>query len=282
MISVGTIGRIAKAASKLAFMDDDFSRFATEALKKSSKATNWKNIPNQNWSSIHKQIGRAFKEAENKTTNSSFWKNLWEKNICGFPKDIANAWKGSSGILGTTKAIGGQLLKRLPVIFAAFELFNIIPAIKDEGLFSGIKETVRSAIRLTTSMAGFIAGQALIPIPLVGGLIGAIATDLIVGKCTDLILGKSYSERKAEAEEAKSSQEQQYKEQLEQYQKAVQNSPYGDMNQYAQDYTKTRPTITPQQLMALKAMLYGGGMTNPMDQDFMEMTSGIGRLNYRA
>lgn len=176
-------------------------------------------------------------------------------------------------------------MKRLPVVFAALELFNIVPAFKDEGLFSGLKETVRSATRLTTSMAGFIAGQALIPIPLVGGLIGAIATDLVVGKCTDLLLGKSYSERKAEAEEAqnaKKTQEEQYKEQLEQYQKAMQNSPYGDMNQYAQNYNTIRPTITPQQLMALKGMLYGGGMTDPMNQDFMEMSSGIGRLDYRA
>lgn len=282
MISIGSIGRIAKAAGKLAFMDDTFSKIATDAIKTSAKTTNWRNIHNQNWKGIHRQIGNAFKEAERKTYKDSFWKNLWEKNICGFPKDIANAWKGSSGAWGVTKSIGGQLLKRLPLLFVGLELFNILPAFKDEGLFSGLKETVRSATRLTTGMAGFIAGQALIPIPLVGGLIGAFATDFVVDKGLNLLLGKSYSERKAEAEEAKSSQEQQYKEQLEQYQKAVQNSPYGDMNQYAQDYTKTRPTITPQQLMALKAMLYGGGMTNPMDQDFMEMTSSIGRLNYRA
>jgi len=280
-----SVGRIVKAAGKLAFMDDTFSKITTDALKTSAKTTNWRNIHNQNWKSIHRQIGRAFKEAESKTYKDSFWKNLWEKNICGFPKDIANAWNSTSGAWKVTKAVGGQLMKRLPVVFAALELFNIVPAFKDEGLFSGLKETVRSATRLTTSMAGFIAGQALIPIPLVGGLIGAIATDLVVGKCTDLLLGKSYSERKAEAEEAqnaKKTQEEQYKEQLEQYQKAIQNSPYGDMNQYATNYQAINPTMTPQQLMALKGMLYGGGMTDPMNQDFMEMSSGIGRLDYRA
>ena len=39
-------------------------------------------------------------------------------------------------------------------------------------------------------------------------------------------------------------------------------------------------TMTPQELMAMKQKLYGGGLTSPMDQDFMAMTSGINRLNY--
>ena len=277
MISVSSIGRIAKAAGKLAFMDDGFSKIAETTLKNSKKA--------QGWSNIHKQIGNAFKEAERQTCNDSFWKNLWEKNICGFPKDIANAWKGSSGAWGVTKAIGGQVMKRLPVIFAALELFNIIPAFKEEGLISGLKETVRSASRLTAGMAGFIAGQALIPIPILGGLIGAIGTDLLVDKGLNLILGKSYAERKAEAEEAKLTQEQQYQEQQKQLQDLQQNNPYmnmyGSQNQLASNnYINMRPTMTPQQIMAMRGMLYGGGMTNPMDQDFMAMTSGINRLNY--
>ena len=39
---------------------------------------------------------------------------------------------------------------------------------------------------------------------------------------------------------------------------------------------------TPQQLMAMQNALYGGGMTNLMDQDFMAMTSGINKLNMMA
>ena len=41
-----------------------------------------------------------------------------------------------------------------------------------------------------------------------------------------------------------------------------------------------QPTMTPQQLMSLNQMLYSGGFGNPMDQDFMAMTSGINKLNY--
>lgn len=280
-----SVGRIIKAAGKLAFMDEGFQKIAESTLKNSAKTTNWKNIHNQNWSGIHKQIGNAFKEAERQTCNDSFWKNLWKKNICGFPKDISNAWKNSSGIWGVTKGIGGQVLKRLPILFAALELPNIFSATKDEGIISGLKETVRSATRLVSSMAGFIVGQALIPIPILGGLIGAIGTDLLVDKGLNFILGKSYAERKAEAEEAKNTAQQQYMDQQQQLQQMQQNNPYmntyDDQNQLAtNNYMNMKPTMTPQEIMAMKGMLYGGGMTNPMDQDFMAMTSGINRLNY--
>lgn len=69
-----SVGRIVKAAGKLAFMDDTFSKITTDALKTSAKTTNWRNIHNQNWKSIHRQIGRAFKEAESKTYKDSLEK----------------------------------------------------------------------------------------------------------------------------------------------------------------------------------------------------------------
>ena len=267
------VGRIVKAAGKLIFMDPEFSRIAENTLK-ASKAQ-------QGWKGIHKQIGKAFSEAERRTYTDSFWNNLWKKQICGFPKDISTAWKSSSGLWGTTKAIGGKLIQRLPLIFAAFELPNIFSAFKDEGLVGGCVETLKSATRLTGSMAGFIAGQTLIPIPIVGGLIGAIGADWLISK----VIGKSHSEKKAEAEEAKRVEEQQYQEQQQQLQQMQQSNPYmntyGNQNQLASNsYINMRPTMTPQQMMAMKGMLYGGGMTNPMDQDFMAMTSGMNRLNY--
>ena len=72
---------------------------------------------------------------------------------------------------------------------------------------------------------------------------------------------------------------------MDQQQQMQQNNPYmntyDDQNQLAtNNYMNMRPTMTPQQIMAMRGMLYGGGMTNPMDQDFMAMTSGINRLNY--
>lgn len=276
MVAIGSIGRIFKAAGKLAFMDDAFYKTAESTLKLSKSQQGWKNI--------HKQIGHAFAEAESKTASEPFWTNLWKKQICGFPKDLANAWKGTSGAWGITKAVGGQVLKRLPVIFAALELPNIYSATKDEGILSGIKETVRSGVNLAGGMAGFIIGQALCPIPIVGGLIGGLIAGIACDKGMNMILGKSYAERKAEAEEAKQTQEQQYQDQLEQMQQMQQANPYtnmyGNQNLLASNnYMNVRPTMTPQQMMAMRGMLYGGGMTSPMDKDFMAMSSGINRLN---
>ena len=114
MVSVSGISRTIKAAGKLIFMDPEFSRIAENTLKASRKS--------QGWSNIHRQVWDSFKVAEKQTYKDSFWKNLWNKQILGFPKDISKAWSSSKGLWGTTKAIGGQLLHRLPIIFTLFEL----------------------------------------------------------------------------------------------------------------------------------------------------------------
>ena len=288
MVSVSGISQLTKAAGKLIFMDPEFSRIAEETLKTSTKSTNWRNIFKQDFKNIHTKVADCFIEAEKQTCNDSFWSNLWKKQILGFPKDIATAWKGSSGIWGTTKAIGGQLLHRLPLLFVAFELPNIFSAYKDEGLFGGTVELAKSATRFTASMAGFIVGQSLIPIPLVGGLLGAILTE----KVTSLVLGKSHSEKKAEALAAAQNTGQQIQSGTEQLQQITGGYPYINQNQFAAtnqyasppgnipQISVPRATMTPQQVMSLGRMLYAGGITNPMYQDFMSMTSGLNRLNY--
>ena len=48
-------------------------------------------------------------------------------------------------------------------------------------------------------MAGFCIGQALCPIPVVGGIIGGLVGEWLTSK----IVGKSFSEKKAAAEEEK-------------------------------------------------------------------------------
>ena len=96
-------------------------------------------------------------------------------------------------------------------------------------------------------------------------------------------MGKSYADRKAEAEEAKNTQLKEYMDSQPQMQMPTYPNAnmYGGQNMLAgNNYLQYRPTMTPQQMMAIRGMLYGGGMTNPMDQDFMAMTSGINRLNY--
>lgn len=271
-----SIGRIAKATGRLIFQDDKFLKVAKTTLTASKKSQGWKNI--------HKQIGDAFVKAENATKNESFWGSL-KKLVTDIPKDMKNGW-AAKGAWGKFKGIGGQLLRRLSLLFVAMEIPNIYSAFKDEGLVGGIKETLKSGTRLAASMAGFAVGQALIPIPLLGGLIGCFATDWVTSK----ILGKSHSEKKAEAEEALAQADisEQQAQQLQQYlaqqqMMANQNNMFAS-NPYAQgNFNVPQATMTPQQIMAMGQMLQGGyGLPNGnyMDQDFMAMTSGINKMNY--
>lgn len=271
-----SIGRIAQATGRLIFQDDKFLRIAEETLKNSKKV--------QGWSNIHKQIGNAFIKAEKATQNESLWNSI-KKLVTELPKDMKTGW-AAKGFWGKLGGIGGQLLRRLPLLFVAMEIPNIYSAFKDEGLVGGLTETLKSGTRFAASMAGFTIGQALIPIPLVGGLIGCIATDWVTSK----ILGKSHTEKKQEAEEAlaQADTSAQQAQQLQQYlaQQQMQN-PYNNMfasNPYTPgNFNIPQATMTPQQVMAIGQMLQGGyGLPNGnyMAQDFMAMTSGMNRLNY--
>ena len=267
-----SIGRIAKATGRLIFQDDAFLKVAGNTLTASKKA--------QGWNNIHKQIGDAFVKAENATKDKPFWDSI-KKLVTEFPKDMKNGW-AAKGAWEKFKGIGGQLLRRLPLLFVAMEIPNIYSAFKDEGLIGGITETLKSGTRFAASMAGFAVGQALIPIPLLGGLIGCFATDFLTSK----ILGKSHTEKKQEMQEAfaQSNNAEQQALALQQMLAQQQMNPYA---QFAQNpygnYNIPQTTMTPQQIMQLQQMLYsGGGLNNPMEQDFMAMTSGINRLNYMA
>lgn len=278
------IGRIFKGAGRLLF-DPKFTEAAESALKASRKAQGWKNI--------HKQIGDCFIKAEKASieANPSLWKGMRD-SLTSLPKGMKTAWNGAKG-LGKLKAVGGQLWKRMPLIggilMVAFELPNIFSAFKDKGLVGGVTEIVKSGSRLVGSMAGFVVGQALIPIPIVGGLIGAIGGDWLVSKIT----GKSHTEKKTEMEEAlaqadTSEQQAQLLQQQLMQQQMMANNPYAQ-NMFASypygqgNFNVPQATMTPQQIMAMGQMLQGGyGLPNGnyMDQDFMAMTSGMNRMNY--
>ena len=258
------ISRILKAGGRLLF-DPKFQDTVTTSIAASKKTLGYKNL--------HKQIGDAFVKADKATVNTPFFSNM-KTSLTSLGPDIKNSWQAAKGIGAKSKAVVGQLGKRMPLLgvllTAAIELPNIFSAFKDEGLVGGVLETGKSTVRLAGATAGFAIGQALIPIPLVGGLIGGFVGDWLMSK----IVGKSHSEKKAEAQ-AEIEQQNQISQQF--------NNPYLQGVQSPQQGTNinyTQPTMTPQQLLALNQMLYSGGLGNPMDQDFMAMTSGINRLNY--
>ena len=88
-------------------------------------------------------------------------------------------------------------------------------------------------------------------------------------------------------EEAQASVKAEAEEALKQQQAMLQQygmNPFGtDMPEgIPQQMNIPKPAMSPQQLMALQQMLYSGAAANPMDQDFMAMTSGMNRLNFQC
>ena len=138
-----------------------------------------------------------------KVGKGSYLRKLWEefKGLPKFLKDGFVAGKAKGGFGGGLKGFGGALLKKMPLIGGILMLVGHVPdikaAFKDGGIGAGLWETVKSGAKVVLDMAGFIVGQALIPIPFVGGIIGSI----VIGGLGNKILGKGYKE-KLEAESA--------------------------------------------------------------------------------
>lgn len=224
--------------------------------------------------------------------HGGFWKSNWEA-LKSFPAKVKQGWRvggkladraGKTGFNKFWSQFKGSLSgmgKRMPLIgtllIVATELPNIISAFKDKGLAGGVTETGKAGLRLGAGMAGAAIGQALIPIPIVGGLVGYMAGDWLMSKFT----GKSHSEKKAEAEQAQKQQLSQQQMMMQQYGANPMSSPMMT-NPAVNQFSIPQPTISPQELMAIQRALYSQGAGNPLDQDFMAMTSGINRLNYKC
>lgn len=192
------------------------SELMGETLRKSYKAQGWKKMGNQIADAFEK--GVTTHEAAVKK-NGGFFKNMW-KDLTSIVPDTKNRWKtagrladikkkSAAGKFWTQfKSLGKVFGKRMPLIGAAltlaFELPNIAKATWNDGLLAGGFETAKTGVRLGTGAIGGAIGSALIPIPLVGAIVGYAVGDFI-GK---LIVGKSYSEKQAVNEEQKVTQAQ--------------------------------------------------------------------------
>jgi len=117
----------------------------------------------------------------------------------GFIKEGTEGLTGLAKLKGGTKGLFKGISKKMPFIGAvmmmAFELPNIWKATKEQGIMAGLKETVKSGARLVGGGLGSAIGSAICPG--IGSLVGWVAGEWLAGK----IVGKSYSEKKAEAEE---------------------------------------------------------------------------------
>ncbi len=202
------------------------------------------------------QLKDAFKAGErhNETLikeHGGFWKSTKEA-IKTTPEVIRKAVKegskqaakaGKNQFWGGTKGFFKGLGKRLPLIGTALivltEIPNIIKATANEGIVSGMAEVVKAGARLGGGMVlGTIAAALLGPL---GAPVGYIIGDLITRK----IVGKSYSERTAEAKNANN----------------VNNNNTSNVNNTSFnmfDPSIYNPTMTKEQLMQIQNALAGG------------------------
>ena len=172
----------------------------------------------------YKNFGKVFKQSLLTTENA--YKNVLNNNGGSFfkyagktlrelPGEVGTAWSdagaaakavGKSGLWGSVKGAGSAIGKRIPLIgsliYAATEVPNIARATADCGIVTGAGEAVKAGSRMLGFAAGAAIGQALIPIPFVGGIIGGMVGE----KLTSMLTGKSYSEQKEEIEKKATAQ----------------------------------------------------------------------------
>ncbi len=190
-------------------------------------------------SSLTETAKIGLKGINNAAKNGNFVTKMW-KNLRTLVPDISNTIKagqrlakikGKSGIWGTFKGLTKGVGKKVPFIFAALmlasEIPNIVKATKEKGLLQGIKETIKPVVRLVGAGIGSVIGTAVLPFG--GSIAGWIAGEWLAGK----LVGKSYSEKKAEAEEKLAQEQQALQEQQAGLPQTAQTtSPYNTYNPY--------------------------------------------------
>ncbi len=269
------VSRIAKAypGFVLGTGNEAFSKVLKESLK--NRAAN-----NQTyWQAFKSGSKNGFKavEAHNAKMvarhNGSFWKATWDA-IKTTPNVIKAGWRlggikaaGKSGLTkffsqfkGALKGVGKRMPLLGTLLIAGDALTNVFSAFMDKGLAGGTIEAGKSAVRLGAATTGAAIGSAILsPIPVVGPLVGCIAGWALGEGVANIFVGKSHREKKAE-------------------QKALamanQNVPFmgGGM----------QPTLTPEQITALAQQLYGGGLTNPAEEDFMQLAASNQKIDYKV
>lgn len=160
------------------------------------------------WHAAEKNAARA---AAKGGFFKNMWKNFWNPTIYKGAKQGLAAAKGKgflAGAKGLFKGAASGFAKKLPligsIIMVACEIPNIVTATKEKGLWQGVKETGKAAARLGGGAAGAAAGAAIGTAicpgigTAIGGLIGWIAGERVTTK----IVGKSYTEKKAEKQQA--------------------------------------------------------------------------------
>ena len=213
--------------------------------------------------------GSIFKKAEagwralEKAGSGNFFKGFWNNCKKFFPEAISAFNKGK-GIKGKFGELFKNLGSKMPFIMSAswilMEAPNVFTAIKEKGLFQGVKEVLKFGARMTTAGLGSAIGAAL-PIP-GGSLIGWIAGEWLASR----IVGKSYTEQKAEKEEL-------IKELTGQDPNAQVQDAQNPQPQVANPYWLNNQTTYQPQVNQPAVPSFNGNMSNPFDYNQYKLQS---------
>lgn len=219
-VSSNTFGTYAKRIGRI-YLHSTFGTGADEFMSSMSKSIFDSKAPwyapyrNANWTDFGKKFKQALKDVEvheeaiRKANGNSYLKAFWQQ-VKTIP-DVFSAERkagvaaakaaGKSTFWGGFKGVNKALMKRMPLIggllAVGFQIPNLITAFthKDGGVATGLLETGKAVAKIGLDTAGFMVGQALIPIPFVGGIIGSCVASWLGEK----ILGKSFAEKKGES-----------------------------------------------------------------------------------
>ncbi len=189
--------------------------------------------------------------------NVSFGTRIWNGTVNGFNSvksgfaNFGHNWSvgsraarmaGKSQLLGGLKAGLKGFSKAVPflgtALLVAYELPNIFTAVKEKGLWQGVKETAKAGTKLCGAAGGAAAGAAIGSAicpgigTAIGGLIGWLGGEWLAGKVT----GKTYTEEKEEQQQQIAQAQEQMAEQQAQMAQAYQSAATA-ANPFAGAYT---------------------------------------------
>ena len=173
--------------------NEDIAAMITRQVR--NRKSNGQNYLTSLYTGTKKGIGYSHKKS---IKNGGFLKSLKK----GFG-EIPNGWKKGKGFIGKPWGAIKGLGKAMPALFAfitiASEIPNVYKAVKEKGIVQGLKETGKTAARLTTGALFAALGTAILsPIPVVGSIAGGMLGYSLGDWLASKVVGKSYSEQVAE------------------------------------------------------------------------------------
>lgn len=175
----------------------------------------FESIFGRNEKKVKMSIKGAWKEAK---LGESWWQTFKDAFT---PSKMGEEWRlyreGAEGVkaAGKLRSAGRFFLKRMPFIGNAvalgFAVPNVYRAFTDKenggGLGAGIKETAKEGVKFAAFAAGAALG-AMVPVPGLN-ILTSIVGGMAAGWIADKILGKSFTDKKEEAEAEKAQKAQQ-------------------------------------------------------------------------